>query len=72
MNGIITASGNYFVPSGTIFDEDVSTWTLVKYIFKWMLAFLIVNAILTAPFVVLALYIATVLTGHDFRPRGGN
>ena len=51
----ISPSANYQLRLGTIFDEEVSVWALVKYIFKVMCAFLIVNALLTLPVVLLVI-----------------
>jgi hypothetical protein len=64
--GFITSvapSATYQLPASTIFDEDVAVWTLVKYIFKVMFAFIIVNVILTLPVVLIIAVLAVRLSG---------
>ncbi|WP_180540754.1 hypothetical protein [Nevskia soli] len=50
-------------PLGTIFDEDVPVLTLVRYIFKVMFAFLIVNLILTLPFIAVVILFGLQVAG---------
>jgi hypothetical protein len=58
-------SGNYVLTAPTVLDRDVPVWTLAKYIFKWMFAFLLVNAILTAPVLLFIAYLAGIAMGHS-------
>ncbi len=52
---------NYALPSMTILDENVSVWSLVKYVFKWMFAFILVNIILTVPVVLGIAFLAALV-----------
>jgi hypothetical protein len=67
----ISPSASYQLPIGTIFDEGVSVWTLVKYIFKVMFAFIIVNAILTLPVILLIAAVIARLNGTHLPTADG-